>query len=224
MSQVFTEGRHAAEFVLAEGPGNISRDNLKIGASQAVLVGTVLGAVAAKALAAASVAKAGGNTGNGVLTLDATKPILPGAKQGVYAVRCIAAASNSGTFRVENPEGDVIGDVAVGATFADDVKFVIADGATDFVIGDGFDITVTETDHGLVEYGALNLSDTSGLAEAVAIALYPATTGVGESVEIAGITRIATVIGKCLEWPDGITDAQKSAAIAQLASRDIIVR
>lgn len=95
------------------------------------------------ALEAASAAKAGGNTGTGTLTLDATTPVLPGAKPGVYTVRAIAAASNSGTFRVEDPDGNVIGDVAVGATFSDDVKFVIADGGTDFIVGDGFDITVT---------------------------------------------------------------------------------
>lgn len=96
--------------------------------------------------AAVSAAKAGGNTGNGALTLDVTTPVLVGAKSGVYTVRCIAAATNSGTFRVEDPDGNVLGDVAVGATFADDIKFAIADGATDFVVGDGFDITVAAVD------------------------------------------------------------------------------
>ncbi|ACI92712.1 putative phage protein Gp19 [Afipia carboxidovorans OM5] len=221
----FVEGRHPAEFVLAEANGNRSRDNLKIGASQTILAGTVLGVSAAKAMAAASAVKAGGaNTGDGTMTLDANTPILPGAKLGVYTVRCIAAAANGGTFRVENPNGDVIGDVAVGATFADDIKFVIADGAADFVVGDGFDVTVTETDATLAEFGALNLADAAGLAIAVAIALYPATTGAGESVEIAGITRDCTVNGKCLEWPAGITDQQKAAAVSQLAERGIIVR
>lgn len=92
---------------------------------------------------AASAAKSGGNTGGGTLTLDATTPVLAGAKVGVYTVRCIAAATDSGTFRVTDPDGFVIGDVAVGATFANDIKFAIADGAPDFVVGDGFDITVS---------------------------------------------------------------------------------
>ncbi len=95
---------------------------------------------------ASSAAKAGGNTGGGTLTLDGTTPVLAGAKSGVYTVRCIAAASNAGTFRVEDPDGFVLGDVEVGATFADDIKFVLADVGTDFAVGDGFDVTVAAAD------------------------------------------------------------------------------
>jgi len=40
---VKTEGRHAAEFVLSEGPGQISRGNITIGASQTIVPGAVLG-------------------------------------------------------------------------------------------------------------------------------------------------------------------------------------
>lgn len=81
-------------------------------------------------------------TGNGVLTLDATTPLLPGAKLGAYTATCIGAASNSGTFRVEDPTGAVLGDVVVGSTFADQIKFSISDGATDFTVGAQFTITV----------------------------------------------------------------------------------
>jgi hypothetical protein len=102
--------------------------------------GSVLGRV--NAGAAGSAAKSGGNTGNGTLTLDASTPVLPGAKAGIYTVRLITVAANSGTFRVTDPDGFVLGDVAVGATFSNDVKFATADGATDFALGDGFDITV----------------------------------------------------------------------------------
>lgn len=102
---------------------------------------TVLAAVLVAT--AASVAIAG--TGNGTLTMDVTTPVSGEAKNGVYRVRCITAAANGGTFRVFNPENAAIGDVAVGATFDQDIKFVIADGATDFVVGDGFDVTITGT-------------------------------------------------------------------------------
>lgn len=103
--------------------------------------GAVLGKISIGG--AASAAKAGGNTGAGTLTLDATTPVRPGAKVGVYTVRCIAAATDGGTFRVEDPDGNVLGDVLVGATFDDDIKFAIADGNPDFIVGDGFDITVS---------------------------------------------------------------------------------
>lgn len=100
--------------------------------------GTVLGKVA---LGGASETHAG-NTGNGVMTLDVTTPVLVNARVGVYTVKCTAAASNSGTFRVIDPLGRVLGDVAVGATFADQIKFVIADGSSDFIVGDTFLVTV----------------------------------------------------------------------------------
>jgi len=94
---------------------------------------------------AASAAKSGGNTGNGTLTLDASTPVLTGAAPGVYTVRLITAAANAGTFRVTDPSGRVLGDIGVGSTFSNQIKFATADGSTDFIVGDGFDITVTAT-------------------------------------------------------------------------------
>lgn len=105
-----------------------------------LVLGTLLGKILLGAATAA--AKSGGNTGNGVFTIDATTPILANAKVGIYTVRCIAAATNGGTFRVTDPFGNVLGDIAVGGTFANQIKFAIADGSADFIVGDGFDITV----------------------------------------------------------------------------------
>ncbi len=108
--------------------------------------GALLGAITKGGASAA--AKAGGNTGDGTITLDPTTPVRPGAKVGVYTVRCITAAVNGGVFRVEDPDGNVIGDTTVAggaggtASFDDDVKFILTDGAADFVVGDGFDVTI----------------------------------------------------------------------------------
>jgi hypothetical protein len=105
--------------------------------------GSVLGKVASGA--ASSAAKSGGNTGNGTLTMDVTTPVRAGAKAGIYAVRFIAAAANNGTFRVTDPDGFVLGDVVMAGgagAFDNDLKFAVADGGTDFIVGDGFDITV----------------------------------------------------------------------------------
>jgi hypothetical protein len=103
----------------------------------------------------AAVADAG-NTGNGTLTVDATTPVLTGAQSGAYRAVCILAAANGGTFAVFDPAGVEIGRVAVGATFANQIKFVINDGATDFAVGDAFTITATLTGGGaasLLGYG-----------------------------------------------------------------------
>ncbi len=111
--------------------------------------GALLGRV--KTGTASSAAKAAGNTGNGTLVLDASTPLLANAQPGVYTVRCITAGTNSATFRVTDPSGGVLGDVSfsgsgASATFADRIKFAVTDGSTDFVVGDGFDVTVAETD------------------------------------------------------------------------------
>lgn len=132
-----------ADVVKTEGPNRISRDEGILASGTAANVsipGLVVGTIAIGG--ATPAAKSGGNTGNGVLTMDGTTPVLTGAKAGVYQVRLITAASNGGTFRVTDPEGFNLGDVAVGATFSNDIKFSVADGATDFIVGDGFDITV----------------------------------------------------------------------------------
>lgn len=83
-----------------------------------------------------------GNTGNGALTPDADTPRLANCQAGVYRAVCITAAGNGGVFRVSDPKGNVLGDVAVAATFANQIKFVIADGSADFIVGDTFLITV----------------------------------------------------------------------------------
>lgn len=110
---------------------SITAQNGRLGASSNNTASTAVAAT-----------KAGGNTGNGTITVDVATPVLAHAIAGVYTARCIAAAANSGTFRVTDPNGLVLGDVVVGATFADQIKFVIADGAADFIVGDGFDVTV----------------------------------------------------------------------------------
>jgi len=136
-----------------------------VASAGALARGTVLGKITIGAITAA--AKAGGNAANtGALTLDATAPILAGAKVGVYTVRCIAAASNGGTFRVMDPDGFSLGDYAVGATFANDVKFAIADGTQDFIVGEGFDITIAA---GSGQYKIVNSANVDGSAVPVAV-------------------------------------------------------
>lgn len=182
-----------------------------------LITGTVMAKVGAS-LSAASAAKSGGNTGNGTLTLDATNPVLAGGKLGVYTVRCIAAAANSGTFRVEDPDGVVLGDVAVAATFADDVKFVIADGSSDFIVGDGFDITVsagTEKWKKCV-YGAV---DSLSVPAGILLDGVDASSADAKAVVVTGHCEIADLE---LTWDSSFDSAPKKAwALAKLDERDI---
>jgi hypothetical protein len=98
--------------------------------------------------AATAAAKSGGNTGTGTFTIDATTPTLAGAKVGVYTLRCIQViTTNSYLFRLLDPDGISVGVYNLtgsggSITIADQIKGALADGGTDFVVGDGFDITV----------------------------------------------------------------------------------
>lgn len=185
--------------------------------SGALKTGRVLGEISVGAASAA--AKAGGNAANtGALTLDVTTPVLPGAKIGVYTVRCITAASNSGTFRVEDPDGIVLGDVAVAATFADKIKFSIADGTQDFIVGEGFDVTVAPGSKKLVP---INFSAADGSEKAAAI-LINGVDATSADKETAVLIWGAQIVPSQLEWPEGATSDQKNAALDQLAAKQIV--
>lgn len=129
---------------LVAGPFQIVSHVITVLSGQGVLArGTVLGKQTVGTASAA--AKSGGNTGNGTCTSVSSKGA---AIAGVYQVRCTVAGTNSATFDLYNPNGDLIDQrqlSGAGATavFANDnLAFTITDGATDFVVGDGFDITV----------------------------------------------------------------------------------
>jgi hypothetical protein len=114
---------------------------------------------------ATSAAKSGGNTGTGTLVVDGTTPVLANAIAGVYTARCTVAGTNSATFEVRDPKNDQIGTVAfsgsgASATFANQIKFAVTDSGTDFVVGDGFDITV------VLNAGRVQLDGTSGNVKA----------------------------------------------------------
>lgn len=90
---------------------------------------------------AATAAALGTNTGNGVM---GAITVGAAARAGVYTLTVIEPAANAGAFIVEDPDGVQVGDGAVGAAFnAGGLAFTLADGATDFVAGDSFAITVT---------------------------------------------------------------------------------
>jgi hypothetical protein len=219
----FTEKARPLAFVLSEANGLRSRDVLTIASGAGKLdAGTILGKLSIGA--ATTAAKSGGNTGNGTITMDASTPLLTGVKAGVYTVRCIAAATNSGTFRVEDPDGDVLGDVAVAATFADDVKFVIADGSTDFIVGDGFDITVAAGSGKYIPSLNAITAGKVGAETAIAILGYP-VDATSADVDAVCVTSSAEVKKLMLIVDATVDDSTKrNAKIAQLRAVNIKAR
>lgn len=215
MPESFTEGAYLHDLLKWEQTGDYSRGVGVLTGSAALALGAVLGRLLT---AGATVAAAGGNTGNGVLTVDATDPVLTGAQPGDYSVICIAAAVNSGTFRVTAPDGSVLGDVVVGATFSNLIKFVIADGATDFVVGDTFTITAAEGSGNWVQ---LDQDATTGAEVAQGVLLRAADPS-GGAVDAVILERDAIIMPDYLVWPAEITDGEKALALANLKAVGIL--
>lgn len=185
MSDILASGVTSADLSidrLFAGPASdIRAEHIILLSGQNLTRGTLLGKISTAGVSETHA----GNTGNGVFTPDASTPVLAGAKPGVYTVRLITAAANGGVFRVEDPDGFVLGDVAVGATFADDIKFVIAAGSTDFVVGDTFLVTVAAGSGKYVKSLAA-ASDGSQVPDAILVHDTDASGGDKETVAYKG--------------------------------------
>lgn len=137
-------------------------ETLVFAAADTVADGTLL---ARKAVADAIVAAAdAGNTGDGTCTAAAvvTGPVVPIV--GDYNLECTAAVANGGVFKLEDPNGMLVADGitmtpgAGGATVFTlaGMTFTLTDGATDFVAGDKFALTVA-SDGKVYPYSATGL-------------------------------------------------------------------
>lgn len=217
--KVFNEGRHAAEFVLSEANGNLSRDNVTVAPGQLFEAGTLLALLAMSADITASVSPAAGNAGNGTLTI-ADPATNSKVKNGPYRVVAISET----VFAVEDPNGVGIGNATVGTAFNKEVKFTIAAGSNVFAIGDSFEILIGAERPGDYQAVAFDPDGDDGSEIPAVIALYSAATDADETVDISVISRASEVNGNILSWPEGITAAKKAAAIAALAEKGIIVR
>lgn len=218
---VLTEGVRPGAAIMSEGNFHISREEGLVPAETVIAANALVARMAAGA-AAVGITTSYAGTGNGVLTL--ASPAYNGqVKNGVYKATCITVAANGGTFRVEDPEGKEIGSVAVGAAFNKAVKFTIADGATDFALGDEFSLNVSVDEEDFV-YVPFVPAGTDGSEVPVAYSIYSVVTLANQTKSTALITNDAELNGNCINWPAGITDVQRNDAINALRERGIKVR
>ncbi len=216
----FTEGAHPGEAIMSEGNRDISRENVIFAASQTISANGLVSKLAVNANVDVTTAFSG--TGDGAITM--ADPAVNGkAKDGVYKAVCIEPATDAGKFEVSDPNGKVIGVATVGVAFNKEIKFTIADGATDFVAGDTFDITVAANSDDF-QWVAFDPDGTDGSEIPAAMSIYAITTGSGETVKGSVMARMCVLNGNCVSWPDGITTAQKADAIQALAENEIHVR
>lgn len=211
----FTEGTHAGEFIVSEANGNRSREKVTVLSGQVLKAGAVLGAVL---LGAGSSAAFAGNTGNGAM---GAITVGAGAKPGAYKLVIIEPGANAGVFTVEDPDGVVIGRGTVAVAFnLGGLTFTLADGATDFVAGDGFTITVAAGSGKYKEYNPAN-ADGSSVAKAV---LYDAVDATGGDKPGVAIVRDAEIRDGDLQWFAGATTNQKTTGKGELALAGLISR
>jgi hypothetical protein len=216
MAASYAEGNYAAEFLIGEcDEASYSRDTGILASGNNLLAGAVVGKIVS---AGTGAAQAGTNTGNGMM---GAITVGNGAQAGTYVLKVIKAVTNAGDFEVYDPQGDLCGVGQVAAAFSGGgISFTLADGATDFVVGDTFTITVTAL---TVKWSVLAPTGTNGSQIAAGI-LYRATDASSADTTAVFITRAATVGSAKLVWPGGATTAQKNTAIAQLTAAGIVVR
>lgn len=196
--------------ITALGTGTGGTGTYTVSASQTASSTTI---TATSAIAAAFA----GNTGTG--TVGAIV-VSNGVKVGVHKVVVTGPGSNVGNFLHFGPDGVLAGQGDVGAAYSGGgLAFTIAD-ATDFVDGDGFNITVAAGDSKYVAYDDDN-PDGSDAADAVLCYAADAT-----SADIAAtvIFRLAEVDSALLVWAGSNDADDKTAGLADLAAKNIIAR
>ena len=195
----------------------LTREKLTVlagdGADRALAIGTVYG----KRLFGTPTSDATGNTGNGTIGSIA---LGPRARVGDYVIACVVAATDGGIFQVTGPDGVSLGLALVGTAFANDaLGFTIADGATDFVVGDTFTLTVPAGDGKAV---AVDFAATDGSQVAAGVLGRAVTAPDAIDVTSFGINGYAQLVASELVWPAGATAGQKTQALADLAARNLI--
>ena len=226
MPQILSQDlRTTAHYLISEAHGYRSREQAVIASGSGELkAGTVLGRISAAGAVTATSAANAGNTGGGTLTL-ANPAFAAGAKLGVYQITCTTGgADGTSKFRVEDPDGVVVGTATGGAAFNKAIKFTIAHATANFVEGDGFIVTLSR-DPGASDgkYAPFDPEGTDGRETAAAI-LYEGCDATDVDVRRTITCRDSEVTAEELIWPDGVADADKAAGLASLAAAGIIAR
>lgn len=194
-----------------ESPVGFSREKVSVADGQSLLVGAVIGKILF------SVPTTGTKTGTG----GGTCASVTGGKKtklGTYKLTCVAAATDGGRFQVVDPDGIRLADALVGVAYSSpQINFTIADGAPDFAVGDYFTISVTV---GSLKVKALDTAATDGSQIAYGMMREDCTASGADKKAIATIKN-AQIVASKLVWPAGITDNQKTAALAELDAKGI---
>jgi hypothetical protein len=194
--------------------GRLSREVVVVLSGQNLAMGAVVGKVTKSTPATGT---AGTNTGGGTCTA-----VTAGAKAriGTYTLTALSATA----FAVKDPDGVALPDAVVGTPYVNDgLNFTINDGSPDFIAGDTFTIAVAA---GTGKVRAINFSAVDGTQDAYGFLIAACDASLADTAAVA-IVRDAVIVSDNLVWPvtsPVVTDAQKAAALAQLADKSIVAR
>ena len=159
-------------------------------------------------------------TGNGTI---GSITLGPDARPGNYLLKCIAAAIDAGTFSVFGPDGERLADATVAVAYVSpQINFTIADGSSDYIVGDYFNVAVfNELAGGKVV--AWDPTTVDGRQRAAGV-LYDDVDATGGDLPGVIVSRYASVREGALQYAAGITAGEKASAKADLTARGVVVR
>lgn len=166
-----------------------------------------------------------GGTGTGTCTAITLGKL---AQLGTYKIINRAAVAEGGDFEVLAPDGSSIGRFLMGTTStgaasftSDHVNFTLTD-ATDFILGNYFNIIVANQSAVTGYYYAYDPTAVDGTQEPCAVLVEPALAA-STAVAANALVRLGEVKSTDLTWKANVTAAQKAAAAKQLLANSMIV-
>lgn len=196
-----------------EESNDYSRKALTVLSGQTLALLAVIGLIT---VAVPATGTAGTNTGNGTCGSVAGKAkTIP----ETFTLKCTTAATNGGTFSVVGSITGRLKDASVGVAYDSEyLGFTIADGTTDFAVGDTFTIAIAA---GSGKAVALDPDGVDGRNRAAGIMVGAVDASAADKPG-AAIVRDAMVAPDYLVWPAGITSDEKAAALADLEKLGIV--
>ena len=194
------------------------------GAARTIKVGTLLAAVMVTTALSVAAVVGGENGGDGTIAMDES-PVTSSVSPGVYTITCIEPGTDGvAKFSVEKPDGTALKSATSGTAYAQHIKFTISAGATPFDAGDQFTVSVSDTDGvpsgKVVDWDPNDATKSKLCGVSLCHAEAPDSEDLVDGVKY--LRRLGVIKTLGIEWPAGVSDAQKAAALTFLDDELVI--
>ena len=181
-------------------------------------VGAVLGSYIDTPVGTAGATVGTGNGVMGAITMTSNKNLV----LGTYTLKIVKAAANAGDFVLRDPNGKVVGYGTVAVAFSQGgFAFTLADGSTDFAVGDQIPIVVTGTE----KYKLVEDTATDGTENPKVIVVGDAT-GRPLTTSVAATTDTKFLVlyrGPCAVADDALTYGSSVSAGAETTAMNVLL-